>query len=343
MPMVTIRRNPEDDYLHEPEAASNFNESRYYNWFDAGTGAGGFVRMGNRVNEGHAELTVCLYLPDGRVGFMYQRPTISSNAAHDAGGLRFEVVEPYLQHTVTYQGTVCVLERPREMADPKAAFLDNPHLPCSVTLDLEAVGPPWGGEPEWEEGEERPELDPEKMFVRGHTEQHMGVTGAVVVGDERWAITAGLGLRDHSWGPRHWQNVWWYRWLTVNLGPGLGLACTVAGTENGERSASGFVYDADRHGATATVPVRDVALASDYDGDWFPTKNRLRVTTDDHVYEIEGEVFSDIPLRHRREGLLTRITEGMTRWHCEGSDGAGLSEYLDQIVDGSPVGTREGI
>ena len=75
--MVKMRRNPEDDYLHRPEAANNFNESRYYNWFDPQVSMGGWVRMGNRVNEGYAELTVCLYLPDGRVAFMFKRPRIT--------------------------------------------------------------------------------------------------------------------------------------------------------------------------------------------------------------------------------------------------------------------------
>ena len=32
--MVRMRLEPEDDYLHPVEAASNFNESRYYNFFD---------------------------------------------------------------------------------------------------------------------------------------------------------------------------------------------------------------------------------------------------------------------------------------------------------------------
>src|SRR5581483_11874732 len=100
-----------------------------------------------------------------------------------------------------------------------------------IDLELTAVGGAWGGEPEWEEGEERPDLDPEKMFARGHTEQHMAVTGRVVVGDESWDLGRGLGLRDHSWGPRYWQNVWWYRWLTVNLGPDLGFAVTISGRE----------------------------------------------------------------------------------------------------------------
>ena len=87
--MVKMRRLPEDDYMHEPESASNFNESRYYNFFDPEAGMGGWVRMGNRVNEGYAELTVCLYLPDGRVGVHVQaaedrRPTTSTTPAASA-------------------------------------------------------------------------------------------------------------------------------------------------------------------------------------------------------------------------------------------------------------------
>ena len=55
---------------------------------------GGWVRMGNRPNEGYAELTVCLYLPDGSVGFMFKRPEDRrATTQHDAGGLRFEVLE----------------------------------------------------------------------------------------------------------------------------------------------------------------------------------------------------------------------------------------------------------
>ena len=126
--MVRMRREPQDDYLHAVETASNFNESRYYNFFDPGAGMGGWVRMGNRPNEGYAEMTVCLYLPDGRVAFNYKRPKIDGHDAHDAGGLRFEVVKPYEEHRITYDGKVCVLARPREMADPKSAFNDNPHV-----------------------------------------------------------------------------------------------------------------------------------------------------------------------------------------------------------------------
>ena len=343
--MVRMQLEPEDDYLHAVEQASNFNESRCYNFFDPGPGFGGWVCMGNRPNEGHAEMTVCLYLPDGRVGFIYKRPRIEGHTAHDAGGLRFEVVAPYAEHRITYDGKVCVLARPREMADPRAAFENNPHEPCALDLRFTNVGRPWGGEPEWEEGEEKPDLDPEKLFARGHTEQHMAITGTVTVGDERFEITDGLGLRDHSWGPRYWQNIWWYRWLTANLGRDLGFACTISGQEDdaSARRVNGFLYDTARYGDDHWVPIRNVELTSDYDDEWFPTKNKAVVSTDDHVYEVHGDVWSNIPLRNRRADMVTRITEGMTRWSCGDLEGAGLSEYLDQLVDGTPVGTAVGI
>ena len=54
-----------------------------------------------------------------------------------------------------------------------------------------------------------------------------------------------------------------------------------------------------------------------------------------------------IPLRNRRrtpdgEELMTRITEGMSEYTCDGVQGYGLSEYLDQVIDDVPVGKREG-
>ena len=81
---------PEDEYNHEPDPVPNYNESMYFNVVDHHSRLGAWFRLGNRVNEGYAEMSCCVYLPDGRVGCMYQRPGISSNEAFDAGGLSFE-------------------------------------------------------------------------------------------------------------------------------------------------------------------------------------------------------------------------------------------------------------
>ena len=339
---MRLRRDPEDDLLHTPDADPNYNESRYYNFFDAAADLGGWIRMGNRPNEGYAEMTVCLYLPDGSVGFMFQRPEITGHAAHDAGGLRFEVVAPYEEHRVTYDGRVCVLAEPRAMADPGTAFRANPHEPCSVELRVTAVAEASGGEPEYEEGEEPP-AGALHSFARGHTEQQMAVAGTVRVGDRSFTLTDGFGLRDHSWGPRVWQSIWWYRWLTASFGS-FGIAATVRGREGDDRrTVNGYVFDRDRYGDGRVVPVRALDLTTDYDDDWYVLANRAVVTTDDHTYDLVGEVRSAIPLRNRRNGLVTRLTESMTHWTCGDAHGAGLSEYLDQIVDDLPVGTRVGI
>ena len=76
------------------------------------------------------------------------------------------------------------------------------------------------------------------------------------------------------------------------------------------------------------------------------------MTQDDHVtatlrsgddeWRVRGRVLNLIPLRNRREGLVTRISEGLTEWTTDdGRVGYGLSEYLDQIIDGHPVGVDE--
>ena len=170
----------------------------------------------------------------------------------------------------------------------------------------------------------------------------MAVTGRVYVGEHRFDLVDGLSFRDHSWGPRIWQSIAWYRWTNASFGP-LGIATTVRGDDAGGRHVSGFVYDVERYGDAHWVPVRDVQLTSEYDDEVFPVRNEVVVRTDDDVYELHGDIWSDIPLRNRRAGKVTRITEGMTRWRCRGHEGAGLTEYLDQIVDGVPVGYAAGV
>lgn len=333
---MELRLEQADEYMHALESATNFNESMYFNVYDPDAGVGGFFRLGNRANEGYAELTVCLYLPGGRAAFVYARPEISDNDAFDAGGMRFEVVTPFEELTVAYRGKVVLLDDPLQMADPRTAFTSNPWAPCEADLTFRGTSPVHGGEPRAEDGSPLP--DAENGFARGHYEQHIAATGTLTVGDDSWQID-GLGLRDHSWGPRHWQSPWWYRWLTGNLGPDHGFALSLIAGQDGSRHVSGVVL---RDGTYEQV--RDLTIDSDWtDGDRYHRSLRATVTTDDGTYDIAGDVLNLVPLRNRRttpdgERLVTRISEGLTRWTLDGRVGHGWSEYLDQIVDGVPVG-----
>lgn len=102
------------------------------------------------------------------------------------------------------------------------------------------------------------------------------------------------------------------------------------------------MYDVNRYGDDRSVPVRTIELTTQYDDACFAVRNHAIVTTDDHAYELHGEVWSAIPLRNRRDGLVTRITEGATRWRRGDLHGAGMSEYLDQIVGDVPAGITAG-
>ena len=308
----------------------------YFNVVDPHHMLGAFFRLGNRANEGRGEMTACIYLPDGRVAFMFRRPEIHHNDAFDAAGMRFEVIEPFRALTVSYDGPVIVMDDPLQMADPRAAFTSNPSAPCTVALTYSGLSPMFGGEPD------TPNEEPGDEFARGHYEQLVAAAGTVTVGDLRFDVD-GYGLRDHSWGPRSWQAPWYYRWLTANMGPDFGFMGSRIARRQGPGTRGGFVWDGERLHLCDDFRIRSV-----WDGsDRYHAGVEAELVAGERRFHVRGEVLNLIPLRNRRtdeEGnpLVTRISEGLTRWTLDdGRVGYGLSEYLDQIVEGVPVGIDE--
>lgn len=341
-PGTRLKLVPEDDFMHPVEDASNFNESMYFNVFDPEREIGGFFRLGNRPNEGYAEMTCCLYLPDGRVAFTFKRPEIENNDAFDAGGMRFEVVEPHARLRVDYRGKLCLLDDPTQMANPRAAFATNPRIEAELTLEYTGVSPVTGGEPVNADGSPIA-LDAEKSFARGHTEQHVEATGSLRLGDETFEI-AGFGLRDHSWGPRYWQAIHWYRWCPMNFGRDHAMVLSVTCAAGAEPRMGGVVLE---DGAYRRIQAVD--FETEWDDRHYQKSFVAHVAMEDgETFDVRGEVMSLIPLRNRRQSpdgemLMTRITEGMTRYTARGRVGYGLSEFLDQIdEDGVPVSIAEG-
>lgn len=337
-----LRLSPDDEYMHAVEAASNFNESMYCNLFDHGRCFGGWFRLGNRPNEGHAEMSCCLYLPDGRVGFMYQRPELQGNDAFDAGGMRFEVVEPFRRLRLHYRGMLCLLDEPQQMEKPREAFAGNPIASCEVELECRDLAPPFGGEPIDEDGRPLP-LDTATAFARGHYEQHMAGGGRIRVGDAHFDIE-GFGLRDHSWGPRYWQNIHWYRWLPLVFGDDLAMMLSIVTPHDGAQLQWGVVMARDGDGAMRADMTTAIELQSAYDERMQAAGQSARIRTESGAeYTLTGRALSLIPLRNRRRddagnALHTRITEAMTEFRCNGRTGYGMAEYLDQMVDGHPAG-----
>ena len=326
--------------MHPLESASNFNESMYFNVYDPSERVGGFLRLGNRANEGYAEMTTCLYLPDGRVGFMYARPEIANNDAFDAGGMSFEVITPFEELKTTYTGKVCILDEPLQMANPRKAFTENPWVDCEVILDHRGIvadvrrrarerrrlpahrGPLRRLRPRpLRAAHRRPRRDPRRRRGVGGRRLRPArplvgpalLAGAVVVPLAHHELRRRRGLR--------------------------GLDHHVTRRQAARR----------RHGARErrVPPPRPRRRSRPTGSATTPTTRRCASPrgSGDREYEITGSVLNLIPLRNRRttpegEQLVTRISEGMTEWKWDGRTGYGLSEYLDQIIDGKPVGAE---
>jgi hypothetical protein len=314
---------PEDDYTHPLGPEPNFNESMYFNFFDPKQSIGGFIRIGNRANEGRAEVTVTLYLQDGRVLFAFKRAPIEHNDAFDAGGARFEVLEPTQKLRTTYSGSVADLAEPRKMEDPRKAFTESPR--CRVELDLihDAVGPMYGHAADKKEQEQAPD----QQFAKAHYEQHMAVTGTLKIGDEELAID-GYGLRDHSWGPRHWQAIESYEWLTMNFGKDLGAMVSIVRRDAENIRVGGVVI---RDGEFLAIKSAEIDAEYEENGLYHKRVTAKIKTSDGESHEITGDVKGFIPLRNRREGMVTHIGEGMTEWQWGDRKGYGLSEFLKQV------------
>jgi hypothetical protein len=305
---------PEDDYTHPLGPEPNFNESVYFNFFDREQGRGGFLRIGNRANEGYAELTVIVYNADGSALFNYKRPPITTNDGWNAGGLSVEVLVPAEKLRTRYEGSVVYLADPRAMQDPGKAFKENPHRRLALDLVHEAVGPLYGHVGRPGDGND---------FARAHFEQHMKVSGTIAAEGEPAIQIRGHGLRDHSWGPRYWQSTPSYRWITGNFGDDLGMVVSIVGDRVG-----GVFHKGDE-----LLRITGVELDTDYEaGTRYHSALRAKLTLSDGAkHTVEGRVRGFIPLRNRRAGQNTHIGEGMTEYVLDGKRvGYGLSEYLDQ-------------
>lgn len=304
----------EDDYTHPLGPEPNFNESVYFNFFDRAQNRGGFVRIGNRANEGYAEMTVIVWNPDGSALFNYKKPEISHNDGWNAGGLSIDILEPAERVRTRYQGKALYLSDPTAMKDPGKAFKENPWSDLHIDLEHTAVGPLYGHVGEEGDGND---------FARAHTEQHMRVKGEIRMDNEALSFT-GWGLRDHSWGPRYWQSTPSYRWITGNFSDDLGMIITT----NGDGVGGGLLQRGDE---LEKITRAVVTTQHDPETGYHQALKADIETENGNTHTLEGRVMGYIPLRSRRSGANTYIGEGMTEYTLDGEHiGYGLSEYLNQ-------------
>lgn len=324
--------SPADEFPHVPTAETHFNESVYMNAFDPQRRMGGWMRIGNRVNEGYAELSVCLYLPDGRIACQFQRPAISHNEAFAAGGLSVTVHEPLRRLDMQYTGELMVLTDPDLLRSPKRLFGEAQRVQGHVQWQHVGTSPVHGGVPLTAEQQTLYGRD----FSLGHFNQHTRVTGEIRIGDECWPVD-GCGWRDHSWGPRYWQNILFDRLFMANFGVDRGLMLLKIANRDGVIRRGGVLQIGN-----AYEEITDLDILNEWNAVKDPQGFVLTARTARRSAVIRGRILNCAPLRNRREEggqvLESRIAECFTELEWDGVQGFGMTEYVERLIDGVPAG-----
>jgi hypothetical protein len=323
---------PADAYMHAPTDAPNFNESAFYHLLDPARGYSLLVRIGNRVNEGRAEVTVLAFLPSGKVGIQFRRSPLSSNDAFDAAGLSFDVVEPLSRNRVRYAGDLYVLDSPEELTDPKAIFTGRTPSRFALDLSYRDLHPVY---------DMRNALRSDAasaVLSTGHYQGPTSATGWIELDGDRVAVD-GYGFRDHSWGPRHWQGPDYWRWLSGLTDDGTWFEAFASRFGGVRQPDFGIV---SRDGKVEYA--RSVVFHTEYsEAPYYPAAIAVTVELESgERLEISADILDQAPLRHRGPDGTARIQELVTRSRMgDGPVGHGFAEFHDRIVDGRPAGMGE--
>ena len=339
MPSQTSAEQPAifteaDELMHEPTADSQFNESMYFNLVDADSGHSILLRMGNRVNEGFAEVTVVVYRPGGRAAIHFERAPIIDNARFEAGGLRFTVVKPLEAMAVAYRGSAHLLASGLDLADPRRALgearearleLDLTYNDLVPVYGLDAFGQPAGAI-----------VGGETTIATGHYQVPCRVRGTMRLDGETLRFDS-LGFRDHSWGPRVWQAPRYWRWISCMCDRSNGFVAWISRIGDNRPPGNGMVL---RDGTLSLVKRAEVTSTYS-ESPHYPQTMRVEMETTDGTWTATGRTLALVPLRNRRDGVVARLAEAVCEYSFDGLTGHGFSEYHDIIEDGVPAGMSE--
>lgn len=327
----------EDEGMHEPTDHPQFNESMYFNFVDqSGSGFGTLIRMGNRVNEGHSEVTALVYLPDGSVAAHIVRAPIEHNDAFDAGGMKIDVIEPMQRIRVRCAAEASHLARGRDLIDPKQAFTESPKVALEFDLEFRTIAQLYGlsGTADGAGGIE----GGEDLIATGHYQGGTMASGTLTVAGQEHRVEAS-GFRDHSWGPRVWTGPKWWRWVSCWVDDRTGFAGWATRVGDNRVPGNGGVV---RGGKVSLVRKMEITSTYGESPFYFPQQVDVRLETDDEPLECHVDILQNaVPLRHRREGYHARIAELLGRFEFDGRVGYGFLEYHDLLLDGVPQGMTE--
>ncbi|MHB8691550.1 MAG: DUF7064 domain-containing protein [Solirubrobacteraceae bacterium] len=230
---------PADDRLHQPPGVPGWSENLQLVVNDGRAGVACYVHFSRMVDDpGIWEGILICYLPGGqlRVSRSFARDR-GSGAASD-GQLEFAPVEPLRRWRLTFDGVARIITRAEAAAGP---VTQGPVEPLRLALDVECVTPPWGVGSEAAGGATAAAMHGQS-WARVHLEQACRVSGELSAASTLTAIE-GMGMRDHSCGPRDYSGMRREAWANAVFPSGRAFCGLWVEVDGAPPFAHGFVYE----------------------------------------------------------------------------------------------------
>jgi hypothetical protein len=318
---------PADDLLHDLPNVPGWSENLQLVVNDSSAGVAFYVHFSRMVDDpGIWEGILICYLPDGqlRVSRSFARDAGTGSASD--GQLTFRPVEPLRHWELRFDGMARILSRAEGAAGP---VTQGPVEPLQVVLDVAGTTPPWGVGSR-HPGGETAEAMHGQSWARMHLEQACHVAGELRLGG-RTTLVEGMGMRDHSTGPRDYSAMRREAWANAVFPSGRAFCGLWVEMEGAPPFTHGFVYDDGELQSMSSFegPPLTSALGE-------PSLYTVRFTSPAGAAQVQGQLTHSMaftlespcrmPLGPRATGAIP--VEGPARYTWDGEQGDGWIERI---------------
>ena len=281
-----------DEYRHTPNNDLYWQESTVLIWYDPATELGGFHRIGLEPNQNKCNSQN--YIARGKQ-LLYKIVNLDLPLSpndwdnYPAGPIRRKTLSPLKDFQF---------------------LVDDPYYNVKAELTFTGFHPVH----DYSRG-----LDPGGQVAANHFEGAGMVSGWVSASGSRWELRQGVGMRDHSWGVRHWNIINNWRWVCAIFGQECAFNALTMVTDSATLHG-GFLYDGKE-----TLAVKDCSIHVLLQDNGKEHKGTQLSFLDEkgRTFEATSEtLFSSIVMYYS-----VRANEGLSKFSMGDQEGYGIVEY----------------
>jgi len=339
-----------DEKTHPPGSHKYWNESFYLNFFDERGEWGGASRIAFSPNQDSADGFICLFFPDGAIGFIRTWEACENHLGLSAAGpIEHACLEPFTRWRLRYDGPIYSFQEPARMGDfAQSVLTDLPTRAISLDLEFHAIHDVF----DFHDSMKRKLIPGRELVAKlkpaylldhfgpairkarllrvmsgaQHYEHAGRISGTIRIGNEAYDFT-GYGQRDHSWGVRDMRVPATWRWFSCQFAEELCFNATEVSLL-AFRVSGGYVY----HGGQSEA-LKDWSFEAEMDSSalWAKALSLSLTTFSGKQFRIAGTAMANIPVIVNTGGYAAVVNEARARFQWNGKTGYGISEFMGQL------------